>query len=194
MTDAATGDSTGYSYDANGNQIRKMETTAGSTKVTDLDYTTRNHVSQVKVDGTPVALFQYDDAGRRIQKNTELEHWDGAALIPETDAASGVVLRDYTHGLDLLRETVGGQSVQSYSDVLGSTGLLQGTAGSAHYRHDAFGTLRDAADCSANPTQLSCRNSLTYTGHLSTPNPISIISTRVITTAARGRLRRRIRL
>ena len=166
MTDAATGDSTGYSYDANGNQIGKMETTAGSTKVTDLDYTTRNHVSQVKVDGTPVALFQYDDAGRRIQKNTELEHWDGAALIAETDAASGVVLRDYTYGLAVIRETVIGQSVQVYTDILGSIGLLDGSTADAHYRYDAFGAMRESADCTANPNQLSCRNSLTYTGHL----------------------------
>ena len=194
MTDAATGDSTGYSYDANGNQIGKMETTAGSTKVTDLDYTSRNHLRQVKVDGSVVALFAYDDAGRRIQKNAELEHWDGIDLIAETDAASGVVLRDYTHGLDLLRETVGGQSVQSYSDVLGSTECYR-----AQPAARIIATMR-LARCATLPIAPPTRPAfLPQQPNVHRPPVrhrirVSIISTRVITTAARGCLRRRIRL
>ena len=194
MTDAATGDSTGYSYDANGNQIGKMETTAGSTKVTDLDYTTRNHVSQVKVDGTPVALFQYDDAGRRIQKNTELEHWDGAALIAETDAASGVVLRDYTHGLDCCAKQWAANPFSSTPMFLEALGCY-----TAQPAARIIATMR-LAPCANQPIapQIPISFPAATASHTraicSIQNRVCIISTRVITTAARGCLRRRIRL
>jgi RHS repeat-associated protein len=36
----------------------------------------------------------------------------------------------------------------------------------AYIRYDAWGTLRNPADCIANPTQLACENKLTFTGHL----------------------------
>jgi RHS repeat-associated protein len=125
------------------------------------------------VDGATKEDLLYDDLGRRIRKNGDYEHWDGRSLVAETDAASGGLLRGYTHGLALLREDVLGNMVEAYTDGMGSVGALvpqNGNASSAgHYRYDAYGNFRTEAhpgDCSADPSGLTCNAPLTYTGHL----------------------------
>jgi RHS repeat-associated protein len=125
------------------------------------------------VDGATKEDLLYDDLGRRIRKNGDYEHWDGRSLVAETDAASGGLLRGYTHGLTLLRENVLGNMVEAYTDGMGSVGALvpqNGTAANAgHYRYDAYGNFRTSAhpgDCKDDPSGLTCNAPLTYTGHL----------------------------
>jgi RHS repeat-associated protein len=173
MSDSVTGTSVQYAYDNNGNQTQKVVTKDAKTITTEFQYTTRDQLRTVIVDGATKEDLLYDDLGRRIRKNGELEHWDGRSLVAETDAASGGLLRGYTHGLSLLRENVLGNMVEAYTDGMGSVGALvpqNGTAANAgHYRYDAYGNFRTSAhpgDCSADPSGLTCNAPLTYTGHL----------------------------
>jgi len=162
-----------YAYDNNGNQTLKTVAVAGGgQKSTEFRYNTRDQLREVIADGETAATFFYDDLGRRIRKNAEYEHWDGRTLVAET-AATGGVLRSYTHGLTLLRETVLGAVVEAYTDGMGSVGALvpqNGTAANAgHFRYDAYGNFRTGAhpgDCSDDPSGLTCNAPLTYTGHL----------------------------
>jgi len=86
-------------------------------------------------------------------------------------------LRSYTHGLDLIRENVLGQTAEAYTDVLGSVGALlpegQPAGTAAQFRYDAFGGFRTSAhpggDCSSQPNSLACNAPMTYTGHLYDP-------------------------
>ncbi len=174
MADAVTGTQAAYAYDANGNQTSKTVTPEGkAATATDFIYTTRDQLRFITVDGALKEDLLYDDLGRRIKKNGELEHWDGRSLVAETDAASGGLLRGYTHGLALLRENVLGNVVEAYADAMGSVGALvpqNGTAANAgHFRYDAYGNFRTEAhpgDCSADPSGLTCNAPLTFTGHL----------------------------
>lgn len=176
MSDSVTGTSVQYAYDNNGNQPRKAVTKDAKTTTTEFTYTTRDQLRFIAVDGATKEDLLYDDLGRRIKKNAELEHWDGRSLIAETDFASGGLLRGYTHGLTLLRENVLGNMVEAYTDGMGSVGALvpqNGNASSAgHFRYDAYGNFRTEAhpgDCKDDPSGLTCNAPLTYTGHLYDP-------------------------
>ncbi len=173
MSDSVTGMSVQYAYDNNGNQTQKAVTKDAKTTTTEFTYTTRDQLRFISVDGATKEDLLYDDLGRRIRKNGDYEHWDGRSLVAETDAASGGLLRGYTHGLTLLRENVLGNMVEAYTDGMGSVGALvpqNGTAATAgHFRYDAYGNFRTSArpgDCSADPSGLTCNAPLTYTGHL----------------------------
>ena len=160
-----SGTNTAYAFDANGNQVSKTVTPAGGTaSETDFTYTSRDRLAEVTTGGSVAAAFDYDDAGRRIRKNSATEGsafavWDGRSLVAETDVATGGVLRSYTHGLDLIRENVLGQVAEAYTDVLGSVGALlpegKPAGMAAQFRYDAFGGFRTQAhpggDCSSQP-------------------------------------------
>jgi len=178
-----SGTNTAYAFDANGNQVSKTVTPAGGTaSETDFTYTSRDRLAEVTTGGSVAAAFDYDDAGRRIRKNSATEGsafsvWDGRSLVAETDVATGGVLRSYTHGLDLIRENVLGQVAEAYTDVLGSVGALlpegKPAGMAAQFRYDAFGGFRTSAhpggDCSSQPNALACNAPMTYTGHLYDP-------------------------
>ena len=165
VTDSISGVSTSYGYDENGNQTSKS-VFGGSSNI--FKYTSKDELFEVQVDGATVGSYEYDDDGRMVRNNNELRYWDGHSLVAETYAATGGLLRSYTHGSDLLHGTILGQDVNFYVDGLGSVGLALGTE-RADYRYDAWGNFRDPADCTATPNQLACHNNLTYAGHLFQP-------------------------
>ena len=164
---------TTYTYDDNGNQIAK----ADGTGTTTFAYTSRDMLSQVTV-GTASTYFAYDDLGRRIQKAapslTEYCVWDGRSLAAELDAQSpGAFLRSYTHGLDLIRESLNGTIVEAYTDALGSVGAIapeHHPQNAEHYWYAPFGNFRTEShpggDCGGTENTLTCQAPYTFTGHL----------------------------
>lgn len=84
-----------YEYDANGNTIKKTETS----QVTLYHYDARNRLSQVTLPDGSIATYAYDPFGRRVMKSlatqTTLYTYADEGLIGEYDASDGSVQSVY---------------------------------------------------------------------------------------------------
>jgi len=135
---------TSYTYDLNGNETSKTDSTGTTQYAWDFE----NRLTQVTLPGSGGAVqFSYDPFGRRIKKassaGTSIFAYDGDNQIEETNSSGAVVAR-YTptfttdEPLAMLRS---GTTNYYEQDGLGSVTSLSNTAGALAqtYTFDSFG-------------------------------------------------------
>jgi RHS repeat-associated protein len=135
-----------YSYDANGNLIRKFEKASG--KITTYTYDPENQLTRVDLPDGTATLYSYDGLGRRIEKSANGQAkrfiYDGQDVLAEYSPTNTLTAR-YTHGpsvdevLSVQRE---GTTSFFETDANGSVvRLSDGTNTSATYKYDSFGRI-----------------------------------------------------
>ena len=160
-----------YAYDANGNQIQKMDKT--TLLSTQFEYNAENQLIRVVREDGSVVTYKYDGLGRRIAKDVDGVVtgyiYDKEDILLELDGSNNIVAR-YTHGpgidepLIMERDldssgTFGASEKFSYqADGLGSVIELTDASGivARTYVYDSFGQIVDQVGTLLNP--------YTYTG------------------------------
>ena len=151
-----------YSYDNNGNLIRKTDKATNET--TDYIYNAENELIRVDLPGGGVAQYSYDGLGRRIEKNVDgvvtRYVYDSEDILLEFDGTNTQIAR-YTHGLGIDEPLImerGGQSLFYQADGLGSIIDLTDTNGVIvqSYVYNSFGNIEQQIGNVVNP--------YTYTG------------------------------
>ena len=142
-----------YGYDANGNQISRVE---ASGVVTDFIFDVLDRLLRVEEDGLPIGTYRYNSQGLRVQKltaeGTARYVYDDQSVLTRSDA-DGVTKFDY--GPDRLLsvdDPVEGRAFYLV-DALGSVVNLitpQSTV-LGRYQWDAWGNLRASLETEANP-------------------------------------------
>jgi len=144
-------DSNSFSYDKNGNL-----TDDGTYEYY---YDCENRLIDVNENGSAVASYKYDFAGRRVRKivdgNTTKYCYDGAQVIAEYE--NDVLVRKFVYGPGIdepvVMIVVNGQNETKYYyhfDGLGSVAAISDNGGqmTEQYEYDVFGgtTIKDASD------------------------------------------------
>ncbi len=139
---------TSYTYDNNGNQINKVE----STTTWHYSYDGDNRLEKVEKSAgttTNTTTFKYDPFGNRIEKTvdgvTTKYLYDGSNILYEYDATNAITAR-YTHNLaidDPLGFEKGGKLYAYHKDTLGSiTAITDSTQAVVNsYSYDSFGNM-----------------------------------------------------
>jgi len=153
-------ETTGYTYDNNGNQtikqtVTKIGDTIQGTATTNNTYDGLNQLTTTN-DGTVSSSYDYNTDGLRTSKTvagTVAKHiWDGADIVLETDGSNAVKSK-YIRGINLIYSDV--NSVQKWYqfNAHGDVVQLTDNAGTVtkNYDYDAFGVEKnpDAADTNA---------------------------------------------
>ena len=137
-----------YTYDANGNLIRKVRKTNGET--TTFSYDFENRLIKAEMPNSTIAQYKYDPFGRRLEKkvNTTIKSYlyDNEDILAEYDG-SGVLTTKYTHGPGIdepLAIERAGQSYYYHADGLGSIVALTDDKGRVvqTYEYDSFGNMK----------------------------------------------------
>ncbi len=166
VTDSVIGETTGFTYDRNGNQTTKTVTTsAGSTTTTNL-YDSRDKLVEVQQGSSILSRFQYCYDGKRIKKigleGIRQYFYDDDSLFMEFDDLGASVAK-YDYGSDRLISLFrrdeprrffhldGLRSVTNLTDDAG------GVVSSVHY--DAWGLPRFPAELDAS------KNRFGFTGY-----------------------------
>jgi len=168
-----------YSYDANSNRERQVETNAGRTETTEYTYDFVNRLTAVAYPDRTVA-YEYDLAGNRTRELTtgaeasdETFHYDAINRLERiTDTASGAELTRYAYDpngntrsktkagvtttfLYDIRDQLG--EVQQGTSILGRYGydhdgrriLKIGADGRRHYTYDQLSVITEADEMNA---------------------------------------------
>jgi RHS repeat-associated protein len=158
---AGSGGAIAYSYDNNGNSIRKTDTTGGSNQRTLFEYNSRNQLKQV-AHGVPNAevaqgTHDYNYAGMRIRhlgsERGDIEYiYDGDSILDELQNNTATLVAHYRYGDRLLSLVTGGSDQFYHYSALGTTANLTNAAGAQQvaYRTDAFGKITQQEGTSVN--------------------------------------------
>lgn len=158
-----------YSYDKNGNLVRKTDRSTGQS--TFLTYDFLNQLVRIDFPSGSFANYAYDALGRRIEKNVNgsiIRYvYDRTEILLEYDATNKVVA-EYTHTRELdtpisMSRNVGGdgtpESFFYHVDALGS--IVAVTAADASvvrtYAYDSFGRTLSESGTIANPFTFAAR-------------------------------------
>jgi YD repeat-containing protein len=137
-----------YTYDANGNLIKKVEKATGRT--TTYSYDAENQLISVISEQGSVISYKYDGLGRRIEKNVDGKItryvYDNEDIILEYDG-EGNLIAEYIHGpgIDEPIKMVRDKKIYYYiPDALWSIRALVDTIGYIRqmYEYNAFGGIR----------------------------------------------------
>ncbi|MBZ2190589.1 RHS repeat-associated core domain-containing protein, partial [Alcanivorax sp. JB21] len=142
-----------FGYDANGNQISKVQ--SGNT--TTFTYDARNHLREITQGGSTLGQFLYDYRGMRTEKQGErgIERYthDDQAVLFQSDGNNTLTAR-YDYGPDRLLSLRAANSLPEYYlfDALNSPIALTRRDGtvSARYSYDAWGNTRQQSGTSFN--------------------------------------------
>ncbi|PLR76189.1 wall-associated protein [Bacillus sp. V3-13] len=151
-------------YDLNGNRLSDGQFT--------YQWNEADHLISVTQRGqtTPLAMYKYDDDGRRIEKNVNGQitryHYDGDSInvLYETDG-NGAVLRQYVYNADGVRLAMKSQGQTLYyhynphGDVIAITD--QGGQTLAQYAYDAWGNILQQTE-----QGLTVDNPFKYAGYM----------------------------
>ena len=85
----ATGSSSSYTYDNNGNTLSKVDGSGTTTYTWDFE----NRLTSVHPPGQTTVTFKYDPFGRRIQKGGSVFVYEGSNLIEEADGRGNLAAR-----------------------------------------------------------------------------------------------------
>lgn len=136
-----------YTYDNNGNLIRKVRKANGETTTYSYDY--ENRLIQVLTPNSQLITYKYDPFGRRIEKKVGTTIttyvYDNEDIIAEYNAGVTMTNR-YTHGLGIdepLSIRTGGKDYYYHSDSLNSIKTITGSTGKTvqKYEYDSFGRI-----------------------------------------------------
>ncbi|MBI3377424.1 MAG: RHS repeat protein [Nitrospirae bacterium] len=136
-----------YTYDANGNLIRKVRKTNGET--TTFSYDFENRLIQLLTPNSQLITYTYDPFGRRLEKNVngtiKSYLYDNEDILAEYDG-SGVLTTKYTHGPGIdepLAMERAGQSYYYHADGLGSIKTITDSTGKVvqKYEYNSFGRI-----------------------------------------------------
>ena len=179
-----------YSYDTNGSQIGKVNTTANESYL--YTYNLQNRLSAATInrmeDTSLVAItssYLYNQAGIRVRSNSSTTIDNGVAttknrkylldsgmtgysqVLEEIDATNNTLIKSYTLGDDVLSQTVGGTTSYLQYDGHGSTRLLTSatSAIASRFDYDAYGKNLFSANVT-NPTATD----MLYSGEQFDPN------------------------
>jgi RHS repeat-associated protein len=149
-----------YSYDGNGNLIRKTERASG--RATVYTYDSDNRLTGVTTPQGLAATYRYDGLGRRISKTigglTTAYIYDGSDIVAEY--SGGNLAATYLHGPgvdEVLSAKRSGTTFYLQRDALGSVVQTFSAAGvSSSYQYDSYGKI--TAQTGSTPT------SFAYTG------------------------------
>jgi RHS repeat-associated protein len=145
---SATSGSATLTHDENGNLTGKVDGSGAWV----YEWNAENQLNRVSRDGSEVARFEYDPAGRRVRKVagglTHAYTYDGEDILRET-RSEGATTTTYTYlhgpGIDepLARVDQAGTAAFYHADGLGSIVKLTDSAGQvvASYDYDAWGNL-----------------------------------------------------
>jgi RHS repeat-associated protein len=135
---------TSFSFDTNGNQTSKSDTSSTWTYVWDYE----NRLRQASLAGGVTVTYFYDALGRRVQRTsstsgTERFGFDGADVVRDLDSANAIVI-EYLNGPGIdnkLRQTPSGTAAYFLTDHLGTTRNLADSTGSitSSLQYDSFG-------------------------------------------------------
>ncbi len=151
-----------YSYNANGNLVRKSSKADGA--LTIYEYNAQNQLVRIDFPGGGFAEYRYDAIGRRIEKNVDgaltRYVYNGEDILLEFDGTDNLVAR-YSHGAlrdQPLAMSRGGQSFYFHADHQGSIRKVTNATGEVvnSYDYDSFGRFENRTEGVANP--------FTYTG------------------------------
>ncbi|WP_444998447.1 RHS repeat-associated core domain-containing protein [Aliikangiella sp. IMCC44359] len=152
-----TNQSATYTYDNNGNRIKKQSIS----QTENYAYDVRDQLKEITQGGSSIGQFLYDYQGLRVAKTTVENNisttkryvYDDQSVLMQTDA-DGNTLSKYDYGSNrLLSLTHQSEGAQFYLfDALGSPVNLTKTDGTvqASYQYDAFGNARSQTGTSAN--------------------------------------------
>jgi RHS repeat-associated protein len=136
---------TSFGYDANGNQISKVDGSGSWTYTWDYE----NRLKQASLFGGGTVNYTYDALDRRVQRSvtagTTKFVYDGADVLRDLDG-NGSTVADYSNDLGIdnkLTETIGGTGFYLATDQVGTTRALTdstGTLGSS-VAYDSYGNI-----------------------------------------------------
>jgi RHS repeat-associated protein len=134
-----------YTYDANGNLIRKSE--RATNRSTTYNYNSENQLTRIDFPDATFASYRYDSLGRRIEKNvngqTTQYIYDRENILFEY--AGDTLIARYTHGPgidEVISVQRGGTSAFFLTDALGSiTRLIDSTSIKSSVVYDSFGRI-----------------------------------------------------
>jgi len=141
-----------YTYDNNGNQIQKTNTT--SSAFTLYEYDAENSLIRVVREDGSIINYKYDGLGKRIEKEVDSVVtqyiYDNEDILLELDGSNNIVTR-YTHGPGIDEPLIvekSGQSFFYHADGLGSITELTDTAGTLaqSYTYSSFGKIESQLD------------------------------------------------
>lgn len=144
---------TGYEYDANGNQLRLVEPQG----ITAFTYDEENRLIGMGLPTGETVEYQYDGQGQRVRMkdpNVEVHYqYSGGQVISERDGA-GAVIAYYVRGLGgrLISNVQTAGARYYHFDGLGSVVALTDSAGAklVAYTYDEFGVLKQSTGQSWN--------------------------------------------
>jgi RHS repeat-associated protein len=144
-----------YSYDANGNLIRRVERTTGA--ITTYSYDPDDQLIRIDFPGGTNAVYRYDGLGRRISKTigTQVTRYiyDDDDIVLEY--AGATLAARYTHGPavdDVLSASRGGVTSHVQSDALGSVVRTLAASGStSSYTYDGYGRIVSQTGSAVSP-------------------------------------------
>ncbi|MCH8015843.1 MAG: hypothetical protein IH917_04375 [Acidobacteria bacterium] len=161
-----------YSYDANGNQIRKTNKMTGL--LTHFEYDAENRLIQLIREDGRIMRYRYDGLGRRLEKDVAgvvtRYIYDNEDILLELDGSDNILAR-YTHGpgideplimerdLDLSSTFEVNETFFYHADGLGSVSELTNIAGTAveTYAYDSFGQISQQIGTLGNPFTYTAR-------------------------------------
>jgi len=141
-----------YSYDNNGNQIQKTNTTTSA--FTLYEYDAENKLIRVVREDGSIVNYKYDGLGRRIEKEVDSVVtqyiYDSEDILLELDDTNNIVAR-YTHGPGIDEPLImekGGTSFFYHGDALGSITEMTNSVGTVtqSYTYSSFGKIESQLD------------------------------------------------